>query len=77
MWNVGAQRVDIHSDHNRFRGGKMVDVIKFSKKIISVGYQTRYIMQKSLENGINISRATNIKELSASRTNIPSDHCPH
>ena len=44
MLNVGMQRVDKHSDHNRFRGDKMVDVIRFSKKIISVGYQTRYIM---------------------------------
>ena len=34
----------------------MVDVIKFSRKIISVGYQTRYIMHKRLVNGINISR---------------------
>ena len=33
----------------------MVDVIKPSMKIISVGYQTRHIMQKRLENGINIS----------------------
>ena len=55
MWNVGVQRVDIHSDHNRFRGDKMLDVIKFSNKVISVSYQTMYIMQKRLENGINIS----------------------
>ena len=32
MWNVGIQRVGIHSDNNRFRNDKMVDVIKFSKK---------------------------------------------
>ena len=52
VWNVGVQRV--HSDHNRFRADKMVDVIKFLKEVISVSYQTWYIMQ-SLENGINIS----------------------
>ena len=49
-------RVDIHSDHNRFKGDKMVDVIKFSKKIISVGFQPRHIMHKRLENGIIIFR---------------------
>ena len=56
MRNVGIQRVDIHSDHNRFRGDKMVDVIKFSKKIISFSYQAIYVMLKRLENEINISR---------------------
>ena len=34
VWNVGDLRVDIHGDHNRFWGDKMVDVIKFSRKII-------------------------------------------
>ena len=32
MCNVGVQGVDIHSDHNRFRGDKMVYVMKSSKK---------------------------------------------
>ena len=33
----------------------MIDVIKFSMKIISVGYQSMHIMQDRLDIGIDIS----------------------
>ena len=56
VWNAGVLKVDIHSDCNRLRGDEMADFIKSSKKIISVGYQLKHIMQQRLENGINVSR---------------------
>ena len=34
----------------------MVDVIKFSEKIISISYENKYTMQQRFENGIDISR---------------------